>query len=174
MKKMIASLLTLTLLAPALASAHPGGWGPPGGWEPHEGWGRHGGPAPRWGGPGPLRFLPEAATAVLIGGLTYYLLNGNYYQRHGEEYVVVAPPPETRISGEMRVLDFNGRHFYVQDGHYYQREIDGDYVDVRRPSGFIRQCYHPLFAPEGMKQCPNEKRPVMKTGRLPFRSSDYC
>ena len=82
-----------------------------------------------------MRFLPEAATAVLIGGLTYYLLNGNYYQRHGEEYVVVAPPAETRVSGEMRVLDFNGRRFYVQDGHYYQRQIDGDYVEVPRPAG---------------------------------------
>ena len=38
MKKIIASLLTLTLLTPALAFAHPGDWGP--------GWGRHGGPDP--------------------------------------------------------------------------------------------------------------------------------
>ncbi|MEQ4515119.1 MAG: DUF6515 family protein, partial [Pantoea agglomerans] len=99
------------------------------------GWGRHGGPGPHWGGPGPVRFLPEAATAVLIGGLTYYLLNGSYYQRHGEEYVVVEPPAESRVSSEMRVLDFNGKRFYVQDGHYYQRQIDGDYVEVPRPAG---------------------------------------
>ncbi|MFW0697933.1 DUF6515 family protein [Pantoea sp. R13S299] len=134
MKKIIASLLTLTLLTPALAFAHPGDWGP--------GWGRHGGPGPHWvgprphwGGPGPYRFLPEAATAVLIGGLTYYLLNGSYYQRHGDEYVVVEPPAESRVSSEMRVLDFNGKRFYVQAGHYYQRQIDGDYVEVPRPAG---------------------------------------
>ncbi|MEN4603775.1 DUF6515 family protein [Pantoea agglomerans] len=131
MKKIIASLLTLTLtlLTPALAFAHPGDWGPPGGW------GRHGGHGPHWGGPGPVRFLPEAATAVLIGGLTYYLLNGNYYQRHGDEYVVTEPPAESRVSSEMRVLDFNGKRFYVQAGHFYQRQIDGDYVEVPRPAG---------------------------------------
>ncbi|QIA51314.1 hypothetical protein GW574_02745 [Pantoea agglomerans] len=129
MKKIIASLLTLTLLTPALAFAHPGDWGPQGGW------GRHGGHGPRWGGPGPVRFLPEAATAVLIGGLTYYLLNGNYYQRHGDEYVVAEPPAESRVSSEMRVLDFNGKRFYVQAGHFYQRQIDGDYVEVPRPAG---------------------------------------
>lgn len=128
MKKIIASLLTLTLLTPALAFAHPGDWGP-GGWD------HHGGPGPRWGGPGPVGFLPEAATAVLIGGLTYYLLNGNYYQRHGDEYVVVEPPAESRVSSEMRVLDFNGRRFYVQEGHYYQRQPDGEYVEVPRPAG---------------------------------------
>lgn len=87
------------------------------------------------GGPGPVRFLPEAATAVLIGGLTYYLLNGNYYQRHGDEYVVAEPPAESRVSSEMRVLDFNGKRFYVQAGHFYQRQIDGDYVEVPRPAG---------------------------------------
>lgn len=129
MKKIIASLLTLTLLTPALAFAHPGDGGPPGGWD------RHGGHGPHWGGPGPVRFLPEAATAVLIGGLTYYLLNGNYYQRHGDEYVVAEPPAESRVSSEMRVLDFNGKRFYVQAGHFYQRQIDGDYVEVPRPAG---------------------------------------
>jgi len=127
MKKIIASLLTLTLLTPALAFAHPGDWGP--------GWGRHGGPGPHWDRPRPMRFLPEAATAVLIGGLTYYLLNGSYYQRHGEEYVMVEPPAESRVSSEMRVLDFNGKRFYVQAGHFYQRQIDGNYVEVPRPAG---------------------------------------
>jgi hypothetical protein len=141
MKNVIASLLALTLLAPTLVSAHPGGWGP-GGPGPH--WG---GPGPRWGGPGPhwdgphhgggsLRFLPGAATAVLIGGLTYYLLNDHYYQRQGENYVVVQPPAQSvEVGGGMRVLDFNGRRFYVQEGHYYQREINGEYVEVPRPAG---------------------------------------
>lgn len=118
MKKVIAPLLALTLLSPAVALAHPGGWG-------------HG-PGPGWGGgPGPGRFLPDAATAVLIGGLTYYLLNGSYYQRQGDTYVVVQPPAST----PMQVLDFNGRRFYVQDGHYYQRDINGSYTEVPRPAG---------------------------------------
>ncbi len=128
MKKVIASLLALTLLSPALVSAHPGGWGPGPGPGPH--WGGHG---RGWGGPGPLRFLPEAATSVLIGGLTYYMLNGAYYQRQGENYVVVQPPAEP--DGALRVLDFNGRRFYVQEGHYYERDISGNYIEVPRPAG---------------------------------------
>ncbi|WP_343554015.1 DUF6515 family protein [Pantoea sp.] len=125
MKTVIASVLALTLLTPAISFAHPGYWGP--------------GPGPRWGGgphwghPGPLRFLPEAATAVLLGGLTYYMLNGNYYQRQGDTYVVVQPPEAPQ--GGMRVLDFNGKRYYVQEGHYYQREIGGNYVEVPRPYG---------------------------------------
>jgi len=126
MKNVIASVLALTLLTPAICFAHPYGWGP--------GPGPHWGGGPRWGGPGPLRFLPEAATAVLIGGLTYYLLNGNYYQRQGDTYVVVQAP-EAPPEGGMRVLDFNGKRYYVQEGHYYQREMDGNYVEVPRPYG---------------------------------------
>jgi len=129
MKNVIASLLALTLIAPATSFAYPGGWdhGPSphwGGW-PHD---RH------WGGPGPLRFLPDAATAVLIGGLTYYLLNDHYYQRQGDTYVMVQPP-EAVPDGGMRVLDFNGKRYYVQAGHYYERELGGRYVEVPRPYG---------------------------------------
>ncbi|HBZ16940.1 DUF6515 family protein [Pantoea sp. NPDC088449] len=124
MKNVIASVLALTLLTPAISHAYPGGWGP----GPH--WGR----GPHWGGPGPLRFLPEAATAVLIGGLTYYMLNGSYYQRQGDTYVVVQPP-DSPPAGGMRVLDFNGKRYYVQEGHYYQREIGGSYIEVPRPYG---------------------------------------
>lgn len=138
MKKVIASVLALTLIAPAIAFAHPGGWGP--GPGPHGHWGgpgprgHWGGPHGHWGGGGPLRFLPEAAVGVLIGGLTYYMLNGNYYQRQGDNYVVVQPPV-AEPARDTRVLDFNGKRYYVQDGHYYQRQIDGDYVEVSRPYG---------------------------------------
>ena len=129
MKKVIASLLALTLTAPVIAEAHPGG-GP----GPGPGW-HHGG-GPDFGRPGPLRFLPEAATAVLIGGLTYYLLNGSYYQRQGDTYVVVQPPAErVTLDNRMHALDYNGRRYYVQDGHYYERNIDGEYLEVPRPPG---------------------------------------
>ncbi|QKJ86992.1 hypothetical protein PMPD1_2044 [Paramixta manurensis] len=129
MKKVIASLLAFSLIAPLAASAHPGyGYGP--GWH-HGGWGGH-----YWGRPAPFRFLPTAATAVLIGGLTYYLLNGNYYQRRGDTYVVVQPPTEpVVVSGGMRTLDYNGQRYYVQDGHYYRRDISGQYVEIPRPYG---------------------------------------
>lgn len=132
MKKVIASLLALALAAPLMAFAHPGG-GPGPGW--HHGGPDHGGHG--WGRPAPFRFLPEAATAVLIGGLTYYLLNGNYYQRQGDTYVVAQPPIErvVTVDSAMRALDYNGRRYYVQDGHYYERNIDGEYLEVPRPPG---------------------------------------
>lgn len=127
MKKVIASLLVLTLTAPVIAVAHPGG-GPGPGWH-------HGG-GPGWGRPAPFRFLPEAATAVLIGGLTYYLLNGTYYQRQRDTYVVVEPPAErVTLDSRMHALDYNGRRYYVQDGHYYERNIHGEYLEVPRPPG---------------------------------------
>ncbi|KGT94855.1 hypothetical protein NG99_06830 [Erwinia typographi] len=124
MKKVMSALLALTLLSPTLALAHPGGWGP--------------GPGPGWhhgGGPDRLSFLPEAAAAVLIGGLTYYALNGNYYQRQNDNTYVVVQPPLERVSGDMRALDYNGERFYVQDGHYYRRDIDGRFLEVPRPPG---------------------------------------
>lgn len=124
MKKLIGSLLVMTLLSPGMVFAHPGGpgWGGPG-----SGWG---GPGP--GGPGGL--LPDLATGVIIGGLTYYLLNGNYYQRQGNQYVVVNPPPDS-APRHLQVLDYNGKRYYVQDGHYYQRDINGKYLEVPRPPG---------------------------------------
>lgn len=123
MKKRIVSLLVLTLLAPVIASAHPGdGW---------RGSGWHDAPHGHGGGHGAMRFLPEAATAVLIGGLTYYLLNGNYYQRQNDSYVVVEPPQEE----PRRALDYNGKRYYVSEGHYYQRDIAGEYLEVPRPPG---------------------------------------
>ena len=132
MKKVMTTLLALALLAPTLASAHPGGWGPGPGW--HDGGPR----GPEWhgGGPGRLSFLPDAAAAVLIGGLTYYVLNGNYYQRDRDNsYVVVDRPVERYSDGSMHALDYNGERFYVEDGHYYRRNIDGQYLEVPRPPG---------------------------------------
>ena len=131
MKKVITTLLAFSLLTPMLASAHPGGWGP--------------GPGPDWHrggwhdrGPGRLPFLPGAAAAVLIGGLTYYVLNGQYYQRQNDNtYVVVDRPVEHYhdFGGDMHALDYNGERFYVQDGHYYRRNINGEYLEVPRPPG---------------------------------------
>ncbi len=135
MKKVIAPLLALTLILPGVAMAHPGGpgWGGPGwgGGGPH--WG---GGGPGWGGGrgGHNNFLPGLATGVLIGGLTYYLLNGQYYQRQGTDYVVVNPPPQSSPQST-RVLDYGGKRYYVQEGHYYQRDINGEYIEVPRPAG---------------------------------------
>jgi len=122
MKKVMSTLFALMLLSPTLVFAQPSGWGP--------------GRGPDWGhGPGNLSFLPEAAAAMIIGGLTYYALNGNYYQRQNDNTYVVVQPPIEHTSGNMHALDYNGERFYVQDGHYYRRDIDGRYLEVPRPAG---------------------------------------
>ncbi|RQM39167.1 DUF6515 family protein [Erwinia psidii] len=126
MKKVISTLLSLTLLSPVLVSAHPGGWDR----GPGPGWGHGGGH-----GPGRLSILPDAAAAVIIGGLTYYALNGMYYQRQNDNTYVVVQPPAERLSGSMNAVDYNGERFYVQYGHYYRRDIDGRYLEVPRPPG---------------------------------------
>ncbi|MBT9432958.1 hypothetical protein JZM24_13960 [Candidatus Sodalis endolongispinus] len=125
MRKLLVLLLSASLMAPAAVIAGPGGY--------------HGGPGfggPGWHGPGPGRgarfpFLPGAAETVLIAGLTYYVLNGIYYQRQNDQYVVVeppSPPPRYVVAGNnsnMTVVDMNGERFYVIQGHYYRRNIDG-------------------------------------------------
>lgn len=47
---------------------------------------------------------------------------------------MVVQPPVEHVSGDMRALDFDGERFYVQDGHYYRRDIDG-HPEVPRPPG---------------------------------------
>lgn len=126
MKKLAASLLTLTLLSPTLAMAHGGGGGGPG-----------------------FNILPGAAAAVVIGGLTYWALNGNYYQKHGDEYVQVdappqddtpPPPPESEedydsAPPDLATVDYHGERFYASHGHYYKRDPSGQYYEVPRPDG---------------------------------------
>lgn len=107
-----------------------------------EPFGRSGGPEaeppphpPRVIRPAPFDVLPPAAEMVIISGLTYYMLNGIYYQKRGDHYLSVEPPDRGH-SGDVRsVLDYKGKRYYLQDGHYYQRDINGDYLEVPRPSG---------------------------------------
>lgn len=140
MKSIIAVLLTATLAVPLMSFAGPGGPGGPGG---HGGPGGFAGPGgnpgmiPHGGGRQPngwVSALPDLATTLLIGGMTYWIVNDIYYQRSGNGYVVVDRPVET-TPRSMQVLDFGGKRYYVQEGHYYVREIDGHYTEVPRPAG---------------------------------------
>ncbi|QTF07425.1 hypothetical protein HC231_05435 [Brenneria izadpanahii] len=133
MKRSLTILVALSLLLPVSAIAHPG----PGG---------HGGP----GGPGPgdwdwgprpgMLFdrLPYGVETVLIAGLTYYVVNGIFYQRQNDRYVVVDTPPSAATATTqdgMTVLDMNGERFYVKNGFYYKRNINGEYIEVPKPAG---------------------------------------
>lgn len=121
--KVFAAALIVTLSLPAFAG--PGGHGGP----------RAGGPW-QYDRPGPghrVSILPDIATALLLGGLTYYVVNGIYYQKQGDQYIVVETPQET--GSALNVVDFNGKRYYVRDGHYYQQDINGSYTEVPRPAG---------------------------------------
>lgn len=35
----------------------------------------------------------------------------------------------------MTVLDMNGERFYVKNGAYYKRAINGEYLEIPKPAG---------------------------------------
>ncbi len=138
MKKVLILLFSLSLVMPVAGFAAPGWHGDH---RPYH-YGPHGwvGGRPHYGER--FGFLPGVAATVLAAGLTYYVLDGIYYQRQNNEYVVVnapadVPAPQAYVSspGTMTVLDMNGERYYVNQGHYYRRDINGQYLEVPRPAG---------------------------------------
>lgn len=137
MRNIIPIALIVTLSIPLTCAAGPGGHGGPGGNDGpgrpdggpgmiHHGGGKHSG---TW-----LSVLPDIATALLIGGVTYWVVNGTYYQQADNGYVVVERPSDSP-STTLQVLDLGGKRYYVQQGHYYVRDINGNYTEVPRPAG---------------------------------------
>ncbi|WP_434584600.1 DUF6515 family protein [Klebsiella sp. R390] len=123
--RLYALVMTMLIVSPSLALAGPGpGPGGPGpGFTPQ--------PAPT---PYPrLSVLPDLATTLIIGGLTYYIVNDIYYRKQGAEYIRVDAP--SAVNSSLNVVDYNGKRYYVRDGSYYQKDINGNYIEVPRPSG---------------------------------------
>ena len=137
MKKNICALVMATIIAsPSLVYAGPGGPGGHGGHGGNGGYnGPHFNPAPT--SPGPrsprLDFLPALATTLILGGLTYYIVNDAYYRKQGAEYILVQPPENIR--SDLNVVDYNNKRYYVRNGSYYQKDIEGNYIEVPRPAG---------------------------------------
>lgn len=138
-KKNICTLMIAILIAsPSLVYAGPG----PGGHGGHggPGVGGHGGygephfnPAPSGPRAPRLDFLPAIATTLILGGLTYYIVNDAYYKRQGAEYILVEPPQNIR--SDLNIVDYNNKRYYVRNGSYYQKDIEGNYIEVPRPAG---------------------------------------
>ncbi|WP_058912153.1 DUF6515 family protein [Entomohabitans teleogrylli] len=131
-RKWLSTLLALSVALPSIVSAAPGRDPGP---APGRGPDRPGpsAPAPKHNPGHRMSVLPDLATALVVGGLTYYLVNGLYYQKQGVEYIQVETP--SGVSSALNVVDFNGKRYYVRDGHYYQRDINGSYTEVPRPAG---------------------------------------
>ena len=121
-------VMVILIASPSLVYAAPGG---PGG---HGGYGRpHLSHAPNSPRSPRLDFLPALATTLILGGLTYYVVNDAYYRKQGTEYILVDSP--TNISSNLNVVDYNNKRYYVRNGSYYQKDIDGNYIEVPRPAG---------------------------------------
>lgn len=103
-------------------------------------------PEPHWG-PGRYRIMPPGYKTVIAAGVTYFVLNELWYRMHGGVYQQVQAPassnitiinnstPATVISSGMNVVDVNGIRYYVQNGHYYRRDTNGEYLEVAPPVG---------------------------------------
>lgn len=103
-------------------------------------------PEPHWG-PGRYRIMPPGYKTVIAAGVTYFVLNELWYRMHGGVYQQVQAPassnitiinnstPTTVISSGMNVVDVNGIRYYVQNGHYYRRDTNGEYLEVAPPAG---------------------------------------
>lgn len=112
MNKLIQILITPTLIVLLLS----GCIGPRGG---------------RGGGGNPIADL---ATVAVIGGITYYVLDGIFYKKNEDKYVVVTAPL-ANTNAALSQLDYNGKRYYVNNNHFFVRDIEGNYIEVPKPEG---------------------------------------
>ena len=91
-----------------------------------------------------VNVLPMGYETIMVAGLTYFVLNSIWYQPQGDHYVVVNNPGNTttttitttrtsNTATELTPVDINGVRYYVQEGHYYRRSVDGQYLEVTPP-----------------------------------------
>ena len=95
----------------------------------------------------PVRYniMPPGYKTVIAAGVTYFVLNELWYRMHGGVYEQVQAPASSNVTiinngattttiantgSVMNVVDVNGTRYYVQDGRYYRRSPDGQYLEV--------------------------------------------
>lgn len=150
MKFIRISVLACCLVLACQVQARPGG----GGWDNPSGPGA--GPGP-WIKPVPqphpapggwVDVLPRGYQTVLVAGLTYFVLNDIWYKMNGGRYQVVTAPTQTTttttttttVNGGyeqpygLTQVDIGGVRYYVRDGRYYRRNVDGEYLEVTPPA----------------------------------------
>jgi len=142
MKSVRVSVLVACLALACQAQAKPGG----GHWDNQQGPGPwiqpHHHPAPG----GWVDVLPRGYQTVLVAGLTYFVLNDIWYKMNGGRYQVVTAPTQTTTTTTTTVnggyeqpygltqVDIGGVRYYVRDGRYYRRNVDGEYLEVTPPA----------------------------------------
>ena len=113
---MSALVLLTSIVTSSPAEAGPGG---------------HGGP----GGPGG-HFPVEFAQAILFGTLTFFFLDGIFYKKNPNGYVVTPAPIGVRVPAlppTAVIVNNNGRRVYSYSGVYYQQVPEG-YIVIQQPN----------------------------------------
>lgn len=132
-RNQIALVLSGSLLLPLSLAHARGGEGP------------HGGPD--FDGPHPQFYneMPSGYKTVVVAGITYFVLDNLWYLMHGDKYEQVATPTnvtvinnppaviQTSSNPGMNVVDVNGLRYYVKDGRYYRRDVNGQLLEVTPP-----------------------------------------
>ena len=135
-RNQIAALLISSLLLP-ISSAYARGFDGP-----------HGG-GPGGGAPHPQFYdaMPSGYKTVVVAGITYFVLDNLWYMMHGNRYQQVDAPNNvtiinnapatttttTTVVSGLDVVDINGNRYYVKDGHYYRRDVNGQLLEVTPP-----------------------------------------
>lgn len=99
--------------------------------------------------PARYNIMPPGYKTVIAAGVTYFVLNELWYRMHGGAYEQVAAPATSNVTiinngattttiantgSVMNVVDVNGSRYYVQNGRYYRRTPDGQYLEVAPPN----------------------------------------
>ena len=102
---------------------------------------------PDFDGPHPQFYneMPSGYKTVVVAGITYFVLDNLWYLMHGNKYEQVATPTnvtvinnppavvQTSSNPGMNVVDVNGLRYYVKDGRYYRRDVNGQLLEVTPP-----------------------------------------
>ena len=80
--------------------------------------------------------LPGRFIKIAVGGLSYYYVNGIFYQKRDRGYVVVPAPMGAVVSklpNDHNVIMANGAQYYTYNGVYWKHTPSG-YIVVSEPT----------------------------------------
>jgi uncharacterized protein YgiM (DUF1202 family) len=101
---------------------------------------------------GPISHLPLGHDIVHVGSLVFFFLDGIFYRRAPQGYIV-APAPIGAIVHELPrqavLIPADGVQYYTLDGTYYQRVPEG-YAVVQKP---VKQYTQNPVAHKGDRVC---------------------
>jgi len=113
--------------------------------------------------------LPGRFVKIAFGGLSYYYVNGIFYQKRDRGYVVVAAPRGAVVSKlprGRRVIVDNGMRYYTFNGVYWKRTPAG-YIVVSNPTTIA------LGTPQTLSRRMSKDRGKSFVINIPNRDGSY-